>query len=270
MGKIIKVYCEGKRGSHDYDILEKVIDGIDISIEPIKGKRGANAIMDFKEGGTVKSDFYCMFRDRDFDCRVPEEERLTFDENKTYYSYRTTIENYLFDTELFLKFINEKGQNATYRANNENDVKNIFIETAKEIKDYQAVRHTLGELRFPNSFDTTWIEGGSGHLPPKLDLDACKAEGWKLINSVLIESGTKWTESKFQSTLEGFLKLFDEDFFTQQKFLIYFQGKDFAKALTKRLPGFPVNEYYKFSKRNFDYRKFGDLVELRKLLEAKK
>jgi hypothetical protein len=68
-----------KKGSHDFDILEKVAGDI-ATIKPIGGKRGANAIIEFVEKGTTNSDFYLFFRDRDFDCPVPEKEELTFDD----------------------------------------------------------------------------------------------------------------------------------------------------------------------------------------------
>lgn len=57
MSKIIKIYCEGKSGSHDYDILEKVIAGLFVQIEPIGSIRGAGAIIQYKETEVVKSDF---------------------------------------------------------------------------------------------------------------------------------------------------------------------------------------------------------------------
>jgi hypothetical protein len=271
MGKIITIYCEGKKGSHDYDILGKTIGDIaGTYIKPIGGKRGANAIIEFAETGTVKSDFYCMFRDRDFDASVPKSEKLISDGKKTYFSYRTTIENYLFDTESFLMFVKEKNLNTKYKITNETDVKNIFIEAAKEIKNYQAVRHTLGKLRFSNNFDTTWVKGGSGYLPEKLDLDTCKTEGWKLIHTVLAKSNTEWTKDTYQSVLDKFLEFFDENFFTELKFLIYFQGKDFAKVLKNKLFEFPIEDYYKFAKKRFEYKKFGDLVKFRQLIESKK
>jgi len=270
MSKIITIYCEGKRGSHDFDILEKTVGDIaSIVIKPIGGKRGANAIVEFLEKGTTTSDFYCFFRDRDFDCPVQEKEELYFDEKKTYFSYRTTIENYLFDTSLFFSFLDAKELKSKYSINAESGVENIFIETAKKLKFYQAVRHTLGELRFPNSFDTTWIKGGSGQLPENLDLESCKIEAWQLICNVISKSDTEWAESKFLSVLEKYLNLFDDAFFEQQKFLIYFQGKDFEKALKNRLTDFPLRDYYRFAKEHFDYQKFKDLVELREIVKKK-
>jgi len=270
MGKIITVYCEGKRGSHDFDILEKVIGDIaNVTIKPIGSKYGANAIIEFVEKGTTTSDFYLFFRDRDFDFPVPSTEKLCFDGKKTYFSYRTTIENYLFDTSLFFTFIEEQNLGTIYKINSENDVKNIFIETAKELKYYQVVRHALGKIRFPNSFNTTWVKEGSGNLPEKLDLETCRTEGWNLVCDVVSKGTLAWTEDNYQSALVEFLNLFDYNFFNELKFLIYFQGKDFAKALTNKLPEFPLKTYYKFAKDQFDYKKFGDLKELKEIIKEK-
>ena len=263
--KIINLYCEGKRGSHDFDILEKVIEGhLNITIKPIGGKYGANAIIDYQEkNGNARSDFYLLFRDRDFDQPIPNKERLII-EKKTYYSYRTTIENYLLDVSTFFDFLQEQGNN--YGLNTEEAVKALFIKVAKELKYYQAVRHTLGALRFANSFDTTWVVG-SGTLPNALDLNSCKANAWQLIEKALHKSQQKWTKETFEATLQDFLMRFDKVFFDELKFLVYYQGKDFAKALTKELPSFPIDNYYKYVKKYFDYTKYADLVELRAIIE---
>ena len=268
MSKIITIYCEGKKGSPDYDILVKTVGTIGATrIKPIGSKYGANAIIEYQEKGAKISDFYCFFRDRDFDFPVPQNEELYFDGNKTYCSYRTTIENYLFDTNLFLKFLEAEQLNSIHGINTEDDVRSVFIETAKKLKDYQAVRYTLGQLRFPNSFGTTWIKEGSGHLPPKLNLEYCISEGWKLICDVVSRTDIEWAEDNFQSILKKYLELFNDDFFKELKFLIYFQGKDFAKALTNKLQNFPLKNYYKFAIKHFDYKKFKDLVELRTIIE---
>lgn len=274
MAKIITIYCEGKsgRGSHDFDVLDKTIGEL-VIIKPIGGKRGANAIIEFMENierGASTSDFYLFFRDRDFDCPVPSKEKLSFDDKKTYYSYRTTIENYLLDVSLFFEFIEKEGIGSKYHICSEDDVRDIFIEVAKELKFYQAVRHTLGALRFLNSFNTTWVRDGSGHLPPALDLEYCQAEGWKLIQDIVSENNDKWTEINFESKLGEYLNLFNDQFFADLKFLVYYQGKDFAKALTNKLSDFPLKKYYKFAKEHFDYRKFGDLVELKEIVEKEK
>jgi hypothetical protein len=57
-------------------------------------------------------------------------------------------------------------------------------------------------------------------------------------------------------------------FYQNLDFLIWFQGKDFAKSLSGFLPEFPMKTYYKFAKTHFDYTQFADLMEIRKLLES--
>ena len=65
-----------------------------------------------------------------------------------------------------------------------------------------------------------------------------------------IKSQQQWTEEIFEATLQDFLTLFEaESFFDELKFLVYYQGKDFAKALTKELPNFSIENYYKYAKK---------------------
>lgn len=112
MSEIITIYCEGQKESHDITILNKVIDGLNnILIKPIGGKLGSKAIIQYLENNQErdlsKSKDYLLFRDRDFDQPIPDKERL-ITEKKTYYSYRTTIENYLLDVSTFFTFSKNK------------------------------------------------------------------------------------------------------------------------------------------------------------------
>lgn len=105
-------------------------------------------------------------------------------------------------------------------------------------------------------------------MPNALDLDSCKTNAWQLIEDILNKSNQKWTKETFEATLQVFLTLFEtESFFDELKFLVYYQGKDFAKALTKELPNFSIENYYKYAKKHFDYTKYLDLVELRAIIE---
>lgn len=272
MSEIITIYCEGQKESHDITILNKVIDGLNnnIFIKPIGGKLGSKAIVQYLENNEErvlsKSKDYLLFRDRDFDQPIPEEERLIIDiDRKTYYSYRTIIENYLLDVSTFFHFLQEQKNN--YKLDTEEAVKALFIKVAKELKYYQAVRHTLGKLRFNNSFNTTWVTG-SGTLPNALDLETCRGKAWQLIENILNKSNQQWTKEIFEATLQEFLTLFEaESFFDELKFLVYYQGKDFAKALTRELPNFSLENYYKYAKKHFDYTKYADLVGLRTIIE---
>jgi hypothetical protein len=274
MTKSIKIYCEGKSGSHDYDLLEKVIAELpSVEIEPIGSIIGAGAIIQYKEekeGSVVKPDFKLLFRDRDFDKPVPDSPILEQDENRKYcyYSYRNTIENYLFDVSHFYSFLKTEKLDDKYSINNGKTVKQKFIEAAKQIKFYQAIRHTMGKMRtHKTDFKTIWTEK-SGKLPEYLDENYCKQKALeKIINAKSFTDG--WTETGFNEIYSTFVNKFDENFMNHLDFLIYFQGKDFASSLQLLLPYFPLKKYYKYAKKHFDYNKFPDLIELRNLIESK-
>ena len=267
--KLCNVYCEGKKGSHDFDILEKTLGDLRpyIIIKPIGGKRGARAIMSYVETSGLsaeKADDYLMFRDRDFDKPIPNQEQLIQD-NHLFFSYRTTIENYLLDPQLVFNYDQEKG---TKRFSSVDEVVNLFWEAASYIKEYQAVRHALGVLHDGASFGTRWTNS-DGVLPSQLGLDDCvEAAYQKLIYNAKTKTDM-WTLECLELEAKKFLDVFDEEFFSHQKYLVWFQGKDFAKSFCQKSDGFPIELYYKFAKSRFDYTKFADLVELRTIVENK-
>lgn len=260
MSKLIKVYCEGKAGSPDFDLLNKVVFGLTVQIVPIGGKMGAKSAIQVREEGLSKSDFKLFFRDRDFDAPVPDSERLQNDGSYVYFSYRTTIENYLLD----YKTIEEYSQGKSwYSVNLEED----YLDAAKEIRFFQATRHTLGELRVPTDFGTN-IVPKSGDLPENLSEPFCRDAGFQKINES-VQKTKSWNKEKYDEVYDKFLALFDDEFFKSKKFLIYFQGKDFMKSLCKKLPNFSPNHYYQYAKSKFNYQDFKDFVELRNMLEDK-
>lgn len=269
MSKIIKIYCEGKKGSHDYDVLEKVAAGLDaVLIEPIGSVRGAASVIQFKESEIVKSDFKLLFRDRDFDVPIPSYPLLEQDPFKKYvfYSYRNTIENYLFDVEPFFSFLKEEKLSTKYGVSKLEDAKVKLIQAAKHIMHYQAVRHALGKMRTAETnFGTKWTDK-SGDLPDSLDECYCKEQAIAKISYAksLTES---WTEDGFNKVYEDFLHLFNDDFMDNLLFLVYFQGKDYASSLKAIMKDFPIGKYYKYAKQHFDYTRHPDLMELRRLLE---
>jgi hypothetical protein len=258
MSKIVKIYCEGKSGSPDFDLLSKVIFGLNVQIVPIGGKMGAKSSIQVREEGLSKSDFKMFFRDRDFDAPVPESERLQNDGSYVYYSYRTTIENYLLDFETF----NEYSDGKPWYSYN---LKNIYLQAASEIKFFQATRHTLGKLRVSTDFGTNIVRE-SGILPSDLSEDFCRKAGYEKISDSL-KKIVDWNEENYNVVFDEFLNLFDDRFIEECKFLIYFQGKDFMKSLSCKLPEFSPKDYYKYSKSKFDYNKFRDFVELRSIIE---
>jgi len=156
MSKIITIYCEGKKGSFDYDILDKAVGDVGaIRIKPIGSKHGANAIIEYQEKGAKKSDFYCFFRDRDFDFPVPQNEELCFDGKKTFHSYPTTIENYLFDTSQFFRFLETNKLNSEYGIDTE--IEERYAGTMQHGRNYDAknMMHTIRLLQVAEEILTT-------------------------------------------------------------------------------------------------------------------
>lgn len=260
MSKIIKIYCEGTADSSDFEIISKIIDGLPISIVPIGGKYGTKSAIQVHERGTSKSDFKLFFRDRDFDRPVPTTEKLTSDGTYVYFSYRTTIENYMIDYELLKKYYKLKELNVEL-------LEGSFYEAAKEIKYFQALRYTLGELRISTDFGTN-IVNNSGILPANLSQRYCREKGYeKISKSISLTEG--WKRENYDKVYDKYVHVFSDEFIEADEFLIYFQGKDFMKSLSKKLSDFSPKDYYKFVKAQFDYTQFKDLVELRELIETK-
>lgn len=266
--KLCRIYCEGKSGSHDNDILEKILDNLrpNIEIKPIGGKRGSKAIMAYIEGQgltATSANDYLMFRDRDFDQPVPSQEKLTMD-GHVLFSYRTTIENYLLDSRMMFDFDIEKGTGLFASVS---DAENLMKDASYDIKDYQAVRHALGVLREGATFGTRWT-AKDGILPTMLGLNECMIEAYNLIHTAQNKTN-RWNEVELRQEVEHFLSIFDNDFFNRQDYLVWFQGKDLAKSICNRLNNFDMKSYYEFAKSRFDYTMFADLVELRTIVENK-
>ncbi len=261
MSKIIKIYCEGKAGGPDYDIISKVIDGLSgITIRPIGGKYGTKSAIQVHESGTSKSDFKLFFRDRDFDRPVPTTEKLTNDGTYVYFSYRTTIENYLIDYELLKKYYQLKEWNVELLEDN-------FYEAAKDIRYFQALRYTLGKLRVKTDFGTNIVKN-SGILPDDLSQEYCREKGYEKIDESISKT-VAWGRENYDKEFDESVQLFSDEFIESAKFLIYFQGKDFMKSLSRKLSGFSPKDYYNFVKSKFDYTQFEDLLQLRELIESK-
>lgn len=268
MAKIVKLYCEGADGSHDKYILEKLIADIpSVKIEAIGSKLGAKSAIQTYEKLTDRSDYYCFFRDRDFDRPIPDKCLLQLEDKYTYYSYRNTIENYLFSVPNFYNFIKEQKLDAKYQIANEDAVKDKFIQAAYKIRYYQAIRHTMGEMRIPTDFGTKLTDQPSGVLPTQLQYSYCREQALEKISKAKLLT-EDWTETKFDEILGKFNKKFDGNFMNNLEFLVHFQGKDFAASLQTILPDFPMKSYYKFAKKHFNYTCFPDLIELHTLLKA--
>ena len=268
MPKTIKIYCEGTKRSHDYEMLRKVVGGKNIFIHPIGSKRGAEEVIEVFEKTGKKTGAFLFFRDIDFDVAVNEKPSLII-ENNIYYSYRTTIENYLLDAPCFFDFLKEKKLEKRFKIHSITDIQNIFIKAAKKISYYQALRHTIARMRPTNDDKTTWIKGNSGSLPYEMvDKLACRQKAFDFVKSLYSESEAP-TEAAFDALLDTFCERFETAaFYAQAQYLIWFQGKDFAKSLSLLLPQCPIKDYYLFAKKHFDYTRFDDLVEFQKIIDV--
>ena len=257
---VVTIYTEGKRGSHDFDVINQVIGGlVGPQIVPIGGKKGAKAVIQTHEKLATKSDYFLFFRDRDFDQPLPDKEELTID-GYTYFSYKTTIENY---------FLNERTLQSYFQnvANIDLDVRAELVRAAKHIQYHQAVRMALGKLRVPTDFGTN-IATQSGQLPSDLSPVACKSKGWQLIAKKL-NLITDWNKANFDQEVDDFVAGFDDNFYETEAFTHSFQGKDLAKSLSKLNAHFNPKEFYTYAKSIFDYQQFADLVQLRAIVKGK-
>ncbi len=281
----IIIYCEGTTGSHDRDILEKILDNLPSipTIEPLGGKRGAGGYISIHKNKVQNVDSYIFFRDNDFDyeenrkCDETNEEKLHIIEKKNpdgslagkwLISYRTTIENYLINPKHFFEYLILNKKCTELNLNSEHEVKALFDKVAKEISAYQAIRHTLGKLRKNLDLGTTWRKG-SGDLPEQLDLEFCKIKALEKIREKRQEAD-EWSDEVFYKTLEPFLQRFNtSEFYIKMEYLIWFQGKDFTKHLRTILCQSEkfILEYYKYAKSQINFIDFPDLRQLRDEVE---
>ena len=150
----------------------------------------------------------------------------------------------------FSLFLEQNDLCEKYSVNSKNDVKDKFIEAAKEIKYYQAVRHTMGKMRTGKTDFGTKLTAKSGKLPKKLDEEFCKNEAWIKIEEAKLLTTNSWTKDNFLKFYQNFIDIFNKNFMKELDFLIYFQGKDFASSLMSILANFPLKKYYKFAKEH--------------------
>lgn len=271
MSDIIQVFCEDKHHSLVLShLLTKRQKGTaDVRIVQTGGVRGARA---FKEGYNkrtgVQSKMDIFFRDRDFDFPPTEQVALNTleGEKNTYILHRTTIENYLIDVDMFLAYTSQYYPQIASLQGKTNIV-NLFTEGAKRIRAYVAVRHTLGFFRRNYSFATTWT-GGSGHLPSNLDKDECVEQGFSLIEDKR-KIICPINKEAFCQQFDTFYTRFDDIFYQNQLYWIWFNAKDIEKAVRPQLPpNFSFDAYYSFALKNLNFtEKYKDLADMLDILE---
>lgn len=288
--RTVYLFHEGKAGGYDQEVLKKIpFENKTVIPQPFGGKGGHSRYMDgfasyAKSLGTTPDNQFIGFRDRDFDFAIPDHPQLISAGNNVFAGYRTTIENYLLDHELFYNFIEREEYSSRFGAkpfDTVEETKQAFDNAAEDILFFQAARNALGRIRNPKAEQrTNFIDIGrwqnsdtripffkSGTLPQNLTREHCIEESNRVVNTFQNEA-SEYSKEKFAEAFEDFLDLFNQsDYIEQGNYLIHFHGKDFEAALKRNLPEqFPFKAYYRFAIDKFVYLKFQDLVELKEYI----
>jgi hypothetical protein len=283
MNQTLYLFCEGERGSIDVKILTKVIAGLSgVEIMPLGGKFASGAylkgFLDAQSGGfggkapnngQSPEPLHLTFRDRDFDAPIPNEIELTSrdPQKRVWFSHRVTIENYLLLPKNVFNFCQSSKEKSTANFTTVQNVQDIFKKAAQDIKYYQAARWALGVMRYKAELRTTWTER-SGRLPKDLDKISCCANAHKEIEKVQGEFST-YTATTFDEHFQKYIDIFNDAFFENEDYLVWFQAKDLQKQLVQYLPNFNYKSFYNKALDSFVYQDFPDLVQLRNEIISK-
>jgi hypothetical protein len=283
------IFCEGKLTSLDYKLLSRVVEDIPgdkCTIVPAGTKFTFSIFAQgyFFPNGTVNQR-YIVFRDRDFDAKpTPNIQLLQLGNSSgnrsTVLTYRACIENYLLDTNLIHNYwaakYTEKLENPISKWGHGDspgmDRISAWIEaSARSLQEYQSVRWALGDLLTMSAareqLKTTWT-GGSGRLPDSLILEDCKTQALELINGFR-QAVERVTLKNFEESLVVYQKQFSqEEFWTNEQYLIWFHGKDLQKQMQKQKPNYiSLASCFDWAITNIDITKHPDLMELRTRIE---
>jgi len=185
------VFCEGLKDSLDPVFIHQIIPPGQVEIRPVGGKLSMRAFIEGYLTDYNQSQNYIGFRDRDFDVEPPSSPKLIRLEGQKpiFMTYRASIESYLIDASLLHQYWAYHAANSpVWKYGNPPSV--IRIETiienaAEQLADYQAIRWALAKLkpgqRWPE-IRTTWMKGGSGHLPTSLAYDNCLLKANNLVD----------------------------------------------------------------------------------------
>lgn len=284
-GKVI--FCEGQAGSLDYRLLQLIVDSLSDppTIVPCGGKFGFSTFASGYFSGNADVP-WIAFRDRDFDVEPMDAVSLIqIGRGKTFLSHRATVENYLLDAELIHRYWDEKHQESlsvqgsrwAWGASPGMEALAGEIErAARSIFEYQAVRWALGYLTnvggARKQLKTTWTRG-SGFLPDSLELTYCRQEALEMIRDFRNSLETV-TAAEFETQVNIYLTRFQEEsFWSERRYLIWFQGKDILKAVSRANNRFPRwDSFFDWvltpSEKRIDVLEHADLKELgRKIQE---
>ena len=276
------LFCEGEEGSLDKLVFNKLLGQISgVTLVPVGGKFNSTAFVDgyLRRGGgggvLAPTTAAYFLRDRDFDFQVPmSPELISVKKNggiahnvSVYASYRTTLENYLITSLLLQEYIQSRPNPPQV------DIQQLIDEAARSILHYSTVRHALGKIRGHVSLDTTWMKQGSGTLPETAvlaSLERCLIKAKEMISAYQSESALI-NEANFEQLVASFSAQFTApQFWEDQEYFVYFQGKDLQKAITTHLNNLHVqiswSDYYRFAIDRIDFLQFPDYNQFFQLL----
>ena len=281
-------FCEGdNKKSLDWQIFDKLFDGVSLTsstlgIKGMNSKRGRDryteGYSDAKKSNLSSTETpIIVFRDRDFDIEVPLNGSLfRAAGGKNVTGNRTTVENYLLKPEVFADYVatTMKGKKPI---SNETEAVVLFEKAAKKIKAHQAARHALGEILrigypgIPSNLTKNNKFLVEGQLPTDLTENGCLQNG-KLILQNYSSKALHVNESLFETLFQKYLTQFNDDFFTNRDYLIWFNGKNIAAAINTECQHLDFKDYYKFALQKLDFsdsntqQELPDLIELRNMI----
>jgi hypothetical protein len=283
------IFCEGKQGGLDYRLLDRILENLPGERPTIVPGGSKFTFSVFARGyffpDEVGSNEYIIFRDRDFDLEPTPNTQLLELKNKrgkvsALLTHRTCVENYLLGANLIDNYwkskYREKQENPTSKWGHENSPGVEAITTwvkssAESLKDYQAVRWALGDLlqisAAGEQLRTTWT-GGSGKLPSSLTLQDCEIEAKNLIHR-FAEAVAPVTQANFETSLLKYQQRFERsDFWQNQDYLIWFNGKDIQKMMQRQEPRYiSLDDFFDWAITKLDITQYPDLIELRDRIE---
>jgi hypothetical protein len=283
------IFCEGKQTSLDYELLNRVVEGIPgdkCTIVPAGSKFTFSIFAEgyFSRNQAVNQK-YIVFRDRDFDVNPTENIQLLEIVNSrekvlAFLTHRACVENYLLDANLIHTYwrekYTEKLENPTSKWGHKDspgvDLISAWIETsARSLQEYQAVRWALGDLlnmsAARKNLKTTWT-GESGKLPASLTRQDCQSEALGLINQFR-QAVEAVTPDNFEASLVTYQQHFSqEEFWVQKQYLIWFHGKDIQKEMQKQEPNYiSLSSFFDWAITQLDITQYPDLMDLRTRIE---
>lgn len=284
------IFCEGKPGGLDYRLLGRIVENF--AERPTIVAAGSKFTFSVFARGyffpdEVGSQQYIVFRDRDFDREPTEDTKLLELKNArgkvfALLTHKTCVENYLLNANLIDRYwMSKHGEKQKENPTSKwvhgkspgVEAITAWIESsARALKDYQAVRWALGDLLRISApaekLKTTWT-GGSGKLPSSLTLQECETEAKNLIHR-FAEAVAPVTLANFETSLLKYQERFkQENFWQNQDYLIWFQGKDLQKMMHRQQPGYISlnDDFFDWAIAQLDIDQYPDLIELRERLD---